>query len=126
MSSIVYEVLITVLILALVILGIGLSIGELEIIHAVLDRNEDIEKVDKNDYLNLDRNVVNGGDVIGFIRYFKDESSVEVKVTAGANTKNYVTETYDSDQFKIDHELSFNNTVTYENNKIKKIECVQQ
>jgi len=126
MSSIVYEVIITVLILSLVILGIGLARGELHIVHALLEHNEDIEKVDKNDFLRLDRNIVNGGDVIGFIRHFKDDSNVEVVVTVGGITHIYVDETYDSDVFNIDYEALFSNQITYEDNKIKSILCVQQ
>lgn len=126
MSSIVYEVLITVLILSLVILGIGLARGEIQIIYALLEHNEDIEKVDKNDYLKLDRNIVNGGDVIGFIRYFKNESSVEILVAIGDSTHTYINETYDSGVFKIDYEAQFSNEIIYEGNEIKSIVCVQQ
>ncbi len=120
------EAIITVLILIfLTVVGVPMIKNNSELVTETLDYTDDLSSITKESLLDLDRNTIKGGDVISFIRFYKDNSSVEVIVNIGADSHTYINENYDKDVFEINYEDSFTNIVEYENGQVKRITCTK-
>lgn len=121
-----YEIIVTVLILILVGVGIALARADVEIVQKLAQKSNEFQKISTDDFVNVERNTVIGGDVISFIRYYSNNSNITIEVTAGGRTRSYVDETYNSSQFDIPYEIEFNNQVVYNDSQIEKIICTQK
>ncbi len=96
-SNILFEVVIMALALSLMISVIYLFRGNMDIISTSAQKANDLEKVEEQTLVPLDKDVVNGGDVISVIRYYAGEPvPVEITVKAGASTYVYSGRNYDS------------------------------
>lgn len=126
MKEVIYELIVSAVVLSLVLLSIGLARNDVEIVQKLMDRSDELEKTSKVDFIDIDKNTVIGGDVISFIRYYADDSGVTVQVNAGGNTKEYVSDTYDSKEFEISYEAEFNNEVIYKSDQIERIICTEK
>ncbi|WP_432409475.1 hypothetical protein [Wukongibacter sp. M2B1] len=126
MKEAMYEIIVTVLILILVGVGITLARTDVEIVQKLAQSSNEFEKISTDDFVNVERNTVIGGDVISFIRYFSNNSNVTIEVTAGGSTRSYVDETYNSSQFNIPYDMEFNNQVVYNGSQLEKIICIQK
>lgn len=121
-----YEIIVTVLILILVGVGITLARTDVEIVQKLAQSSNEFQKISTDDFVNVERNTVIGGDVISFIRYFSNNSNVTIEVTVGGSTRSYVDETYNSSQFNIPYDMEFNNQLVYNGSQLEKIICIQK
>ncbi len=126
MKEVIYELIVSAVVLSLVLLSIGLVRKDVEIVKNLMSRSDELEKISKIDFLNIDKDLVIGGDVISFIRYYSNDSDVTVEVNVGGSIKKYITDTYDSKDFKISYDSQFENQIIYENAQIKKIICIEK
>ena len=126
MKEVIYELIVSAVVLSLVLVSIGLARNDVEIVQNLMDRSDELEKTSKLDFIDVDNDTVIGGDVISFIRYYADDSDVTVEVTVGGNSKEYISDTYDSTEFEISYEAEFDNEVIYDGNQIEKIICTEK
>lgn len=126
MKEVIYEVVISTLILTLILLAINLARTDIEIVQKLAQKSDEFQKISTDDFINIERNTVIGGDVISFIRYFSNHSNVTIEVTVAGSTKLYVDETYNSSQFDIPYEKEFNNQVVYNGSKLERIICKEK
>ena len=126
MKEVIYELIISVIVLSLILVGIGLARNDVEIVQNLMERSDRLQKVSTDNLINVQRSQVIGGDVISFIRYYSNDPSVTVVVTWGGRTISYVTETYDLTKLDIPYEAEFNNEVVYNGSKIEKIICEEK
>ncbi|MCG8539951.1 MAG: hypothetical protein MJA82_08435 [Clostridia bacterium] len=126
MKEVIYELIISVIVLSLILVGIGLARNDVEIVQNLMERSDRLQKVSSDNLIDVQRSQVIGGDVISFIRYYSNDPSVTVVVTWGGRTISYVTETYDFTKLDIPYEAEFNNEVVYNGSKIEKIICEEK
>ena len=126
MKEVIYELIISVIVLSLILVGIGLARNDVEIVQNLMERSDRLQKVSTDNLIDVQRSQVIGGDVISFIRYYSNDPSVTVVVTWGGRTISYVTETYDLTKLDIPYEAEFNNEVVYNGSKIEKIICEEK
>ncbi len=126
MKEVIYELIISVIVLSLILVGIGLARNDVEIVQNLMERSDRLQKVSTDNLIDVQRSQVIGGDVISFIRYYSNDPSVTVVVTWGGRTISYVTETYDFTKLDIPYEAEFNNEVVYNGSKIEKIICEEK
>ena len=126
MKEVIYELIISVIVLSLILVGIGLARNDVEIVQNLMERSDRLQKVSSDNLIDVQRSQVIGGDVISFIRYYSNDPSVTVVVTWGGRTIAYVTETYDLTKLDIPYEAEFNNEVVYNGSKIEKIICEEK
>ncbi len=126
MKEVIYELIISVIVLSLILVGIGLARNDVEIVQNLMERSDRLQKVSSDNLIDVQRSQVIGGDVISFIRYYSNDPSVTVVVTWGGRTISYVTEAYDFTKLDIPYEAEFNNEVVYNGSKIEKIICEEK
>lgn len=126
MKEVIYELIISVIVLSLILVGIGLARNDVEIVQNLMERSDRLQKVSTDNLIDVQRSQVIGGDVISFIRYYSNDPSVTVVVIWGGRTISYVTETYDFTKLDIPYEAEFNNEVVYNGSKIEKIICEEK
>ena len=120
MSELTRAILITVLILGLIAtVTIPIFRGNMDIIHSVAKKEEEISKIKSSDIVNIDKNTVKGSDVIGAIRFYKNDDTVTIKVIKlGGGTETYTTQDYNGASFSIPYEGVFDTNHTYADEKL--------
>lgn len=110
---------IAILSIAIVLLG-----TYSDVINMFLVEDSEVNEIKLNNIVDLDKSQVHGSDVIGYIRYYKDDISVEVAVTNNNGAKAYTNSTYNESSFKVDYKDVYNIETSYDNKKLKSIKCV--
>lgn len=126
MKGVIYEIIVSAVVLSLILLSIGLVRNDVEIVQNLIERSDELEKISKKDFIDIEKDTVIGGDVISFIRYYANDASVTVEVSVGGSTKEYVSDTYDSKVLDISYEAEFDNEVIYNGDQIKRIICTEK
>lgn len=117
------ENLLTVLGIVLSILVLSISILSADVVSSLENRDVIVSDINETALIELDREQVNGSDVIAFIRYYQVESEVLVSVVNTYGTMNYISQNYDYDSFPIKYDDVYNVSYEYNEQKITKINC---
>ncbi|MGV8145842.1 MAG: hypothetical protein ACLKAK_03265 [Alkaliphilus sp.] len=121
MKEVIATLIISVVILGLLLIGIDLWRGNIEIIRLTADQTHEMEKVEEVDFIPIQHDSLTGSEVISIIRYYSKDSSVQVHVLIEETKRSYTLETYDSSAFIIPIEMKFGKEIAYENNKIVEV-----
>lgn len=117
------ENMLTVLGIVLSILVLSISILSADVVSSLENRDVIVSDINETALIELDREQVNGSDVIAFIRYYQVESEVLVSVVNTYGTMNYISQNYDYDSFPIKYDDVYNVSYEYNEQKITKINC---
>jgi hypothetical protein len=123
-SYLVFEVIMTVIILSLLVVVIYIFRNNMDIIGSSAKRVNDTDKIKADLMLPLDKGVVTGSEVISIIRYYStasDDESMSVEVNVDGIEVKYRGETYDPQSFYINYEDKFLGSYGYEGTKITSI-----
>lgn len=128
MGNIVYEVFISILILALIGGSFLIFKKSNETSLLVLNNQPIVKELVDKSFNGTNAADGNGGDVIGFIRYFKNDASVQIQVVLkSSSSKTYQAMDYNSALFDIPYESSFNFNYVYTSEGVlTKINCVEK
>jgi len=126
-DRIAYEVVITVIVLALLVTVISVFRGNMDTVQLTAQKVEQNEKVKLEAMLPLARNEVTGSDVVSVIRYYASDPSVSIRVSmkSGAS-KTYVAESYNSGVFPIPYEGKFTAQYSYSGEKLSSAVFTQE
>ncbi|MCD5413533.1 MAG: hypothetical protein LR001_00800 [Clostridiales bacterium] len=125
MKEVIATIIISVIILGLLLVGISLWRGNIEIIRMTAEQTHAMEKIGEIDFVPVLNEYLTGSEVISIIRYYSKNAGVEVSVSILGEQKNYTLETYDSLVFSIPLEMKFDSEVVYENSKIVKVNIIK-
>ncbi len=121
MKEVIATLIISVVILGLLMIGINLWRGNIDIIRLTAEQTHEMEKIGKVDFIALQKDFLIGSEVISIIRYFSKDSNVQINVIIAGNERRYTTESYDSSVYNIPFEMKFEKEILYENNKIVEV-----
>jgi uncharacterized membrane protein YvbJ len=118
-DKVAYEVVISVVVLALLITVIAVFRGNMDTVQLTAQKVEQNEKVKLETLLPLAHNEVTGSDVVSVIRYYKNDGSVTVRVIMKSGlSKTYFSENYISSVFPIPYEGKFTALYVYSGEKL--------
>lgn len=129
MEKIISEIGYGVFVIGLIALVlIGVYKNSMDVVTNSANNINNAEKIKIEDFIGTSQTTLKGGEVIGIIRYYANDASVEVYVTTNANgSKSYITETYDKATFPIPYESTFTQTIERDGNgEITKITLTEQ
>lgn len=101
MKDIIFEVILSVVVIGLLFVAISVFQSGMELVSTVTEHTFDTEKVDitiiPTDDLSLinTNKIVTGSELIAIIRYYKDFEGIEVKVVYNSATESYSGITYE-------------------------------
>ncbi|MBN4051001.1 MAG: hypothetical protein COA82_04590 [Alkaliphilus sp.] len=121
MKEVIATLIISVVILGLLMIGINLWRGNIDIMRLAAEQTHEMEKVGEVDFISLQKDSLYGSEVISIIRYFSKDSSVQINVLIAGNERSFKLETYDSPVYNIPFEMKFEKEILYENNKIVEV-----
>jgi len=96
------------------------------IFDVLASQDNSLSNVEFNNVVDLSKNQVKGGSVIGFVRYFKRKNDVAVEVTNTHGSKAFTKEGYDKTRFSIDFNDVYIVAYSFEGKELKKITCVKK
>ncbi|MCD5410115.1 MAG: hypothetical protein LRZ93_00465 [Clostridiales bacterium] len=121
MKEVIATLIISVVTLGLLMIGINLWRGNIDIIRLSAEQTHEMEKVGEVDFIPLQKDSLHGSEVISIIRYFSKDSNVQINVLIDGNERSFRLETYDSSAYNIPFEMKFEKEILYENNKIVEV-----
>lgn len=120
-SYLVFEVIISVIVLSLLVVVIYIFRNNMDIIGNSANNANENDKIKADSMLPMDKNTITGSEVISVLRYYSSDSSVQIDVTIGEVNKSYVGEMYNPLVFSINYNDNFESAYEYEGSAIKKI-----
>jgi hypothetical protein len=120
-SYLVFEVIISVIILSLLVVVIYIFRNNMDIIGNSATKVNATDKIKAELMLPLDKNIVSGSEVVSVLRYYSKDSTVKIEVKLGETVKTYIGENYNPLTFSINYEDSFQSEYQYEGNNLKTI-----
>ena len=120
-SNLIFEVVISVLILSLLVVVIYVFRNNMDIIGNTANKVNDTDKIKAEAMLPLDKNTVTGSEVIAVLRFYSNDNTVEIDIKIGGLSKSYVGENYSSSDFPINYEDKFESIYEYEGAVLKTI-----
>lgn len=122
-SNLVFEVVMSVIILSLLIVVIFIFRSNLDIISSSADRVNDTDKIkaDLMLHTDTDKDEVTGSIVISVLRFYSSDNKVQIDITMGEVIRSYIGEDYNPLTFPINFEDKFKCSYEYEGTTIKKI-----
>ncbi|OJV65264.1 MAG: hypothetical protein BGO41_01495 [Clostridiales bacterium 38-18] len=117
------ENLLTVLGIVLSVLVLSISVLSADVISSLENRDVIVSDINETALIELNREQINGSDVIAFIRYYQVESEVIVSVVNTYGTMDYISQNYDYDSFPIKYDDVYTVSYEYNEQKITKINC---
>lgn len=106
-SGLVLEITVTALMLMLIVVVIHLFRSNMEIVGKTAEKTDQVDKVKSEILVPLDKDIVNGGEIISVIRFYQKDSRVKIQVSTGSDSHTYMAEDYNTAVFSIPREMNF-------------------
>lgn len=116
MKEMVFEVVVSVLVLLLLIITIELFRSNMDIIQNTADVTLKTQKLKIDDWIPIMQAKSRGSDVAAVVRYYSTNPNVQINVIAGRVSKTYITESFILSEWQIPlfYEQLFDTVYQYE------------